>query len=64
MEARDIRLYRLETEARQDALRRSMDRKREDDQGARRRVGGALVALGLLVGGEPPVAANGLRRYA
>jgi hypothetical protein len=53
MEARDIRLYRLETEARQDALRRSMARKREDDEGARRRVGGALVALGLRIAGEP-----------
>lgn len=65
MEARDVRLYRLETEARQDALRRSMSRKREDDEGARRRVGGALVALGLQIAGDdPPLAGSGVRRYA
>jgi hypothetical protein len=62
MEARDVSLYRLETEARRAALRRSIGRKREDE-GARRRVGGALVALGLRVAGEPPGAA-GVRRYA
>jgi hypothetical protein len=39
-----------------------MDSKR-DDEGARRRVGGALVALGLRIAGEPPLAA-GVRRYA
>ena len=64
MEARDVRLYRLETEARQDALRRSMSRKRDEGDGARRRDGGALVALGLLVAGEQPPPASGLRRYA
>ena len=52
MEARDVRLYRLETEARRSTLRRSMDHRREDADGPRRRIGGAVVALGLRIAGD------------
>ena len=53
MELRDVNLYRLQAATRQQALRRSMIPKRADGEGARRRVGGALIALGLRVSGEP-----------
>jgi hypothetical protein len=53
MELRDVEIYRLETDARRQALRRSMSARSLDEAGARRRIGGAVVALGLRIAGEP-----------
>lgn len=53
MELRDNKIYQLETDARREALRRSME-ETGGDRSARRRVGGALVAVGLRIGGERP----------
>lgn len=63
MELREVNLYRLETAARQEALRRSMRAKRDEGDGPRHRVGGALVALGLKISGEPGPTPTA-RRYA
>jgi hypothetical protein len=60
MEIRNVDIYRLETEARRVALRRSMSARNLDDVGPRQRIGGAVIALGLRIAGEPAPR----RRYA
>jgi hypothetical protein len=60
MEIRDVDIYRLETEARRAALRRSMSARKLDESGPRRRIGGAVIALGMRIAGEPAPR----RRYA
>jgi hypothetical protein len=61
MELRDVNLYRLESAARKEALRRSMVTKRHEGDGPRHRVGGALIALGLRISGEPSPTHRGRR---
>jgi hypothetical protein len=60
MEIRDVDIYRLETEARHAALRRSMITRNLDEVGPRRRIGGAVIVLGMRIAGEPAPR----RRYA
>ena len=60
MEIRDVDIYRLETEARRTALRRSMTALDLAEVGRRRRIGGAVIALGMRIAGEPAPR----RRYA
>ena len=60
MEIRDVAFYRLEGDARRSALRRSMGSRRQDEVGTRRRVGRAVIALGIRIAGDPAPR----RRYA
>ena len=62
MELHDIHSLNLAVETRRDSLRRSMLHRERGGAGARRRVGGALVALGLRIAGEQRRAPA--RRYA
>jgi hypothetical protein len=60
MEIRDVDIYRLETEARRAALRRSMSARNLEEVRPRQRLGGAVIALGMRIAGEPAPQ----RRYA
>jgi hypothetical protein len=60
MEIRDVDMYRLEREARRAALNRAMGARQRERERTRRRIGGAVVALGLRIAGEPVPR----RRYA
>ena len=62
MELHDIDSLRLAVADRQEALSRSMGRKRAGERHARRRVGRVLVALGVRIAGEGRSAPA--RRYA
>lgn len=53
MELHDVNVYRLESAARQEALRRSMVATRSEGKRPRHRVGSGLIALGLRITGEP-----------
>jgi hypothetical protein len=62
MEPHDLHSLNLAVATRRETLQRSMARSRAREGGTRRRVGRALVALGVRIAGEPRAAPA--RRFA